>query len=102
MTCALVTRGAEWSSRWTDRARRLSSEAEEFSRMPGGAIRLRPVLTCAFVILALFLMLADSFRLAQSARSHEISSAETQQVSNQPDHRIAHARIPIARRQPGV
>ncbi len=103
MTPSEMIRGAEEWNQWFKSEGLAPLVSEETSRMSERGIRLRPVLSCCFVILALCLMLSDSFRLALSAKSSQVSNAGTPQVhTTQPVHRVQHARIKNAKRHSGV
>jgi hypothetical protein len=106
MTCPLVIRGAEQWSRWPNLSSRplLESEGSEGrSRVPGGGIRLRPVLGYGFILLALCLMLSDTFRLAFTRTPGQHVTAKAQTVRNaRTVQGTAHARIAGTKRHPGV
>jgi len=106
MTCPMVIRGAEQWSRWSNLSSRplLESEGSEGrSRVPGGGIRLRPALGYGFILLALCLMLSDTFRLASTRTPSQHVTAQAQTVgSARTVHGTAHARIATMKRHSGV
>src|SRR5437660_11981957 len=106
MTCPVVIRGAEQWSRWSNLSNRplLESEGSEGrSRVPERGIRLRPVLGYGFILLALCLMLSDTFRLAFSHNSSQHVTAKTQTVRNaRTVHGTPQARIAGTKRRSGV
>jgi len=109
MTSPIAIRGVEQWNRWsTDHSPLLKSEdLGRWSRMLRG-IRLRPVFKYGFILLALGLLLSDTFRLAFSATPP--SASPSQQVSNKTQpvrsartvHGISHARVTSAKRHSGV
>ena len=103
MTRSEVIRIEEQRNRRSNTNSRIPLVSEETSRMTQQGIRLRPILGCFFVVLALCLLLSDSFRLAISAKSSQVSDAGTAQVrTTQPVHRVEHARIKNAKRHSGA
>ena len=106
MTCPLVIRGVEQGSRWSSLSNRplLESEGSEGrSRVPERGIRLRPALGYGFILLALCLLLSDTFRMAFSRNPNPDATARTQTVRNaRTVHGTAHARIAGTRRHSGV
>jgi hypothetical protein len=106
MTCPLVIRGAEQWSRWSNLSNRplLESEGSEGrSRVPEFGIRLRPVLGYGFILLALCLLLSDTFRLAFTRTPSEHVVSRTQTVRNaRTVQGTAHARIAGTKRHSGV
>ena len=106
MTCPVVIRGAEQWSRWPNLSSRplLESEGSEGrSRVPERGIRLRPVLGYGFILLALCLLLSDTFRLALTRNSSRDVVIRTQTVRNaRTVHGTAHARIAGTKRHSGV
>jgi len=106
MTCPIVIRGAEQWNRWSNLSNRplLESEGSEGrSRVPERGIRLRPVLGYGFILLALCLLLSDTFRMAFSRNPNPDATARTQTVRNaRTVHGSAHARIATVKRHPGV
>jgi hypothetical protein len=106
MTCPVVIRGAEQWSRWSNLSNRplpQSEGSEERSRVPEGGIRLRPVLGYGFILLALCLLLSDTFRLAFTRNSSQHVVSRTQTVRNARTVRgSAQARIAGTKRHSGV
>jgi hypothetical protein len=106
MTCPAVIRGAEQWNRWfnPNHSPLLISEGSEGrSRMPGGGIRLFPVLRYSVIVLALCLLLSDSFRLAFSGNTSRDASPRLQSAhSARTTHGPAHARIANPKRHSGV
>jgi hypothetical protein len=106
MTCPVVIRGAEQWSRWSNLSSRplLESEGSEGrSRVPERGIRLRPVLGYGFILLALCLLLSDTFRLALTRNSSRDVVTRTQTVrSVRTVHGTAHARLAGTKRHSGV
>lgn len=102
MTCSEITRGAEQWSRWSKTDRRTPLVSEESSRMSQHDVRLRPLITCCFVILALCLLLSDTFRLALSAKPSQVTDDSSQARNAQSINRVQHARIKNAKRHSGV
>jgi len=106
MTCPFVIRGAEQWSRWSNLSSRPLLEsrgAEGRSRVPELGIRLRPVLGYGFILLALCLMLSDTFRLAFTRTPSQQVVSRTRTVrSARTVHGTAHARIANTKRHSGV
>ena len=106
MTCPIVIRGAEQWSRWSNLSNRplLESEGSEGrSRVPEQGIRLRPVLGYGFILLALCLLLSDTFRLAFTRTPSQQVVSRTQTVRNaRTVHGSAQARIAGTKRHSGV
>lgn len=106
MTCPFVIRGTEQWSRWSNLSNRplLESEGSEGrSRVPEQGIRLRPVLGYGFILLALCLLLSDTFRMAFSRNPNPDATVRTQTVRNaRTVHGSAHARLAGTKRHPGV
>jgi hypothetical protein len=104
MTSPIVIRGAEQYSRWfnLDRlALPTSKRSEGKSRVLGGSIRLLPVIPYGFILLALCLLLSDSFHLAFKANQNV--SPKTQSARNvRTVHGNSHARLSSAKRDSGV
>lgn len=104
MTSPMVIRGAGQYSRWfnLDRwALPASNQSEGKSRVLGGSIRLLPVIRWGFLLLALFLLLSDSFRLVFAAPQN--ASPKTQSARNVrtvPGN--SHARLTSTKRHSGV
>ncbi len=83
MTSPIVIRGLEQWNRWSpDHSPLLIPEEsrEETGRVQTAGIRLRPMIKYGFIILALGLLLMDSFRLAFSANATPVASHKTQVV----------------------
>ena len=102
MTCPAVIRGAEQWSRWSNLNHRpllMSEGSERRSWLPGRGIRLLPVLKYGLILLALCLLLSDTFRLAfarnSSPRMQPAHSARTV-------HGSAHVRIASGKRHSGI
>jgi hypothetical protein len=106
MTCPIVIRGAEQWSRWSNLSNRPLPESEGSegrSRVPERGIRLRPVLGYGFILLALCLLLSDTFRMAFSRKPNPDSVVRTQTVRNaRTVHGSAQARIKSMKRHSGV
>ena len=106
MTCPIVIRGAEQWSRWSNLSNRplLESEGSEGrSRVPEQGIRLRPVLGYGFILLALCLLLSDTFRLAFTRTPSQQVVSRTQTVRNaRTVHGSAQARFAGTKRHSGV
>ena len=106
MTCPMVIRGAEQWSRWSNLSNRplVESEGSEGrSRVPGRSIRLRPALGYGFILLALCLLLSDTFRLAFTRNPSQHVVSRTQTVRNaRTVHGSAQARMVGTKRHSGV
>jgi|SRR5579864_2449422 len=105
MTSPIAIRSFEQWNRWsTDHSPLLTSEGlAGTSRMLRGGIRLRPVLKYGFILLALCLMLSDTFRLAFARSSSQDVHPRMQSVrSARTVHGTPHARKTIAKRHSGV
>jgi hypothetical protein len=108
MTSPIVIRGVEqWNRLSTDYSPLLISEDSENpkgrSRVQGGGIRLLPVVRYGFILLALCLLLSDTFRLAFAASPSQHVSPNTQAVrSARTVHGNPHARLAGAKRHSGV
>lgn len=106
MTCPDVIRGAELWSRWSDMNHRpllISEGSEGGSRLPGGSIRLLPVLRYGVIVLALCLLLSDSFRLAFS-RNPSLDANPRMKPAHSARTVLgpAHTRITSTKRHSGV
>jgi hypothetical protein len=106
MTCPVAIRGAEQWSRWSNMNHRtllVSEGSEGRNRLPVGGSRFLPVLRYGFILLALCMLLSDTFRLAFSRSSSQDVTARIQPVhSTQPVHRVSHARLFAAKKHTGV
>ena len=106
MTCPAVIQGAEQWSRWSNLNHRtllMAKGLEGRSWLLGGGIRLLPFLRYGFILLALCLLLSDTFRLAFSANSSQAVSHRTQTARGaRTVHGNSHARLMNARRHSGV
>ncbi len=103
MTCPGVIQGVEQWSRWSNLNHRTLLMAKGRSWLPGGGIRLLPFLRYGFILLALGLLLSDTFRLAFSANSSQDVSPRTEPARNaQTVHGNSHARLMSAKRHSGV
>ena len=106
MTSPIAIRGVEQWNRWSaDHSPLLKSEDSEGrkSRMLGGGIRLLPLIKYGFVVLALGLLLTDSFRLAFSANTSPEVNPTTQTARNARTVRgVSHAPKTTAKRHSGV
>ncbi len=106
MTSPIAIRGVEQWNRWsTDHSPLLISEDSggRKSRVQGGCIRLLPYIKYGFIVLALGLLLTDSFRLAFSASTSEDVRPRTQDVrGTRTVHGVSQARQTIAKRHSGV
>jgi hypothetical protein len=108
MTSPMAIRGVMQWNRWsTDHSPLLKSEdsenSEGRSRVPGGGIRLLPVVRYGFILLALCLLLSDTFHLAHAASSSQHVGATPQSVRNvRTVHGNSHARLAGAKRHSGV
>ena len=83
MTCPAVIQGVEQWSRWSNLNHRpllLSEGSENRSRLPKHGIRLLPFLRYGFIVLALVLLLSDTFRLAFTPNSSQDVSRTTESV----------------------
>jgi hypothetical protein len=106
MTCPAVIQGCEQWNRWLNpnHSPMLTSEAlKGRNRMLGGGIRLLPMVRYGVIVLALCLLLSDSFRLAFSAGSSQRVTPKTQPVrSARTVHGIPTAQPMGAKRHSGV
>ena len=106
MTSPAVIRGAEQWSRWSNLNHQtlLPSEGSEGrSRLPELGHWLLPVLRYGVIVLALCLLLSDSFHLAFSRNTSRDASAQLQPAQHaSPRHGPAHARIASTKRHSGV
>ena len=106
MTSPVVIRGNEQWNRWfnLNHSPLLNSEgSERGSRLSELGIRLLPVLRYGVIILALCLLLSDSFRLAFSANTTRDDSLKAQPVRNaRTVHGNPHARQVSAKGNSGV
>lgn len=111
MTSPVAIRGAviggvEPWSRWSNprhRTRLESEGSEGTSRMPGRGIRLSPVIRYGVLVLALCLLLSDSFRLAFAVNSGQYASPRLRPAQSARTMRgPAHARIAAQIRHAGM
>ncbi len=103
MTSPMVIRGAELWSRWSTPTHPHLLVSGGRSWLPGGGIRLRPVLKYSVILLAMCLLLSDTFRLAFSHSSKkEFHQGMQPAQSARTMHGPAHARIAVGRRHSGA
>jgi len=105
MTSPIAIRGIEQWSRWSTGQQQVlkSEESEGGSRMQGWNIRLLPLIKYGFILLALGLLLMDSFRLAFTPKASQEVSSRTQTVrSVRTVHGSAPARMSSLKRHSGV
>ena len=103
MTSPAAIQGAGLWSRWSNMNHPPQLVSEGRSRLPGGGNRLLPLLRYGFLLLALGLMLSDTFRLAFSRNASPDVSPRPQPVHHaRTVHAISHARIAGAKRHSGV
>jgi hypothetical protein len=106
MTSPVVIRGAEQWSRWSNLNYRtlLTSEGSEgASRLPVRGNWLLPVLKYGVIVLALCLLLSDSFHLAFARNTSRDAGAQMKPVHHASImHGPAHARIANTKRHSGV
>jgi hypothetical protein len=106
MTCPAVIRGAEQWSRWSNLNHRpllMSEGSERRSWLPGRGIRLLPVLRYGCILLALCLLLSDTFRLAFARNSSQDASPRMQPAhSARTVHGSPHDRIASGKRHSGI
>ena len=103
MTSPMVIRGVEQNSRWFDMDRLALLTSEGKGRMLGGGIRLRPVIRYGFILLALCMMLSDTFRLAflpSSAQNTSLHTQSARSVRTVPGN--SHARLTNSKRHSGI
>lgn len=99
-----VIRGVERWSRWSNlnHGTPFESEGSEGrSRVPGCGIRLLPVISYSVIVLALFLVLSDSFRLAFTVDSGQ-SAIPRVRPAQSATRGPAHARNTNPKRHPGA
>jgi len=105
MTSPIAIRGVEqWNRLSNDYSPMLISEGSEGrSRMPGGGIRLLPAVRYGFILLALCLLLSDTFRLAFVSSPSQNASPHAQTVrSARTVHGNSNARLTGVKRHSGV
>ena len=107
MTSPIVIRGFGQWNRWsTDHSPLLKSEASENSkgrsRVPGGGIRLLPAVRYGFILLALGLLLSDTFHLALAGNSSHVVPNPQSVRNERTVHGNSHARLTGAKRHSGV
>lgn len=106
MTSPAVIRGAEQWSRWSNLNHQIllpSEGSEGRGRLPERGRWLLPVLRYGVLVLALCLLLSDSFHLAFSGNARRDAGTQLQPAHHaSPMHGPAHARIASRKPHSGV